>query len=186
MKYAAVLVCFALILSGCTWAETEMDRAMALRSTLLDASTVEFHVQIVADYGDEIQTFEMNCIGDRQGNLSFAVTEPKTISGITGTISQEGGKLTFDNTAVFFDLLTDDQLSPISAPWIFLKTMRSGYIRTVGREDELFRLTVDDSYDEDALQLDIWFNDSDTPERADILYDGKRILSLIIEAFVIQ
>ena len=74
----------------------------------------------------------------------------------------------------------------MSAPWIFLKTLRGGYLTSAGMEEELLRLTVDDSYEDDALQLDIWLDRRDVPLRGDILYDGKRILTLSVENFEIQ
>lgn len=186
MKYVGLAMCFVLLLSGCSFGESEMDKALDLRAQVLAASEVSFHAHIVADYGDQLHTFSMNCSGNGQGDMQFAVTEPETISGITGTISEEGGKLTFDDKALFFELLTDDQLSPVSAPWIFLRTIRSGYIRSAGMEGEYLRLTIDDSYEEDALQLDIWTDENNLPVRTDILYDGKRILSLDIEEFDIR
>lgn len=186
MKRVGLLGCLMFLLSGCSLENSEMDSAMELRSKLLAASEVAFRASIVADYGDQIHTFEMDCQGNNQGDVVFTVTEPETISGITGTISEEGGKLTFDDKALFFELLTDDQLSPVSAPWIFLRTLRSGYILSAGMEDDLLRLTIDDSYEEDALQLDIWLEENEIPIRGDILYDGKRILSLDIKNFDIR
>jgi hypothetical protein len=50
-------------------------------------------------------------------------------------------------------------------------------------EDDLLRLTIDDSYREDALTVDIWLDAQDTPVRAEILYDGRRILTLTIKNF---
>ena len=111
------------------------------------------------------------------------MTAPETISGITGKIDSEGGKLTFDDVVLHFDLLTDEQLSPVSAPWILLKTLRGGYITSAGLEEEKIHLTVDDSYDDDALQLDIWLDEKDLPQRAEVLYDGRRILSLDVKSF---
>jgi hypothetical protein len=52
-------------------------------------------------------------------------------------------------------------------------------------EEDLLRLTIDDSYEEDALKVDIWLDETDTPVRAEILYDGRRILTLIIKNFTI-
>ena len=78
-----------------------------------------------------------------------------------------------------------DQLSPVSAPWVFLKTLRSGYLTAAGEDGELLRLTIDDSYEEDALRLDIWLDPNHQPNHADILYEGRRILSLQVENFQI-
>ena len=58
------------------------------------------------------------------------------------------------------------------------------HITAVCREEELLRLTIDDSYEEDALKLDIWLRDEKVPIRGDVLYDGKRILTIEAENFV--
>ena len=57
----------------------------------------------------------MDCQCDSQGDLTFAVTAPETITGITGKVSDAGGKLTFDDTALQFDLMAEEQVTP-SAP----------------------------------------------------------------------
>lgn len=180
MKKWALFLLMLLGLSGCSAESGEMERGLALRTKLLQASGFSFDAEITADYGDKLHQFSMNCQADGQGDVVFTVTAPETIAGITGTIAQEGGALTFDDVALHFDLLTDEQLSPVSAPWILVKTLRSGYLRTVGQEDEGLRLTIDDSYAENALMLDIWLDDQDLPKRAEILYDGRRILTLLV------
>ena len=158
---------------------------MKLRTKLLDAGELQFQVDISADYGDKLHLFSMDCTSDREGRVTFQVTAPDTIAGITGTISEGNGQLTFDDMALHFELLTDRQLSPVSAPWVFLKALRSGYLTAAGMEDGRVRLTIQDTYEEDALQVDIWLNDQDVPQRAEILYDGKNILSIIVKDFQI-
>lgn len=185
MKRAGAIFLLVLFLSGCTDASSELNRCMELRSKLLKAETVNFSVDITADYGDKVHTFSMDCVGDAQGNMTFTVTAPETISGITGKIADGDGSLTFDDTALHFELLTDDMLSPVSAPWILLKTLRSGYLTAAGMEEDQLRLTIDDSYEDDALQLDIWLDGGDLPVRAEILHDGRNILSLTVTKFEI-
>lgn len=160
-----------------------MERGLALRSTLLAAKGCSFEAEITADYGDSIHVFSVSCSADSQGNLTFTVTKPETIAGISGTVSESGGKLTFDETALQFPMLADDQVTPVTAPWLFLKTLRSGYITSVCNEDALLRLTINDSYEADALQVDIWVNENDQPIRSEILYDGRKILSLNVINF---
>jgi hypothetical protein len=184
LKILAVILAL-LLLGGCKGPEAELDRAMALRAKLL-ASSVSFDAEITADYGDELHKFSLYCEGDTRGNLGFRVTAPETIADITGRIDGGEGKLTFRDTALAFPLLAEDQLSPVSAPWIFYRTLRSGYLTAAGMEEEFLRLTIDDSYEEDALTLDIWLNEQDLPIRAEILYDGRRILTLEIENFQIM
>ena len=183
MKMLAALLAMVL-LSGCTGHDEALDRAMALRAKLLTAG-VSFDAQITADYGDEIHTFCVYCEGDSQGNLGFRITAPETIADITGRIDAGEGKLTYQDTVLAFPLLAEEQLSPVSAPWIFYTTLRGGYLTSAGIEEDLLRLTIDDSYGEDALTVDIWLDNTDCPVRGEILYDGRRILTLDIENFTI-
>lgn len=183
MKILALLLGLVL-LTGCGSKNEELSRAMALRAKLL-TSSVSFDAEITADYGDELHTFSVYCEGDSQGNLGFRVTSPETIADITGRIEAGEGNLTFGDTVLAFPLLAEEQLSPVSAPWIFYTTLRGGYLTAAGMEEELLRLTIDDSYEEDALTVDIWLDETDTPIRAEILYDGRRILTLTIKNFQI-
>lgn len=186
MKRVCWLLGLMLFLAGCSPENRELSSAMQLRDRLLTAESCSFQAEITADYGDSMHTFSMDCQGDAVGTLHFEITQPQTIAGIRGNISDAGGNITFEDQALYFPLLTDDLLVPASAPWIFLKTLRSGYITSVCSEEGLMHITVDDSYAEDALTLDIWLEEETKPNRADILHDGKRILSLEVENFVIS
>lgn len=186
MKKLASLMLALVILTGCTGKRDELDRAMALRADLLGCESCSFDVSLTADYGDAVHTFAMSCQGDNRGKVTFTVTEPETIAGIQGTVSAGEGALTFDGVALEFPLLADGQVTPVSAPWIFLKTLMGGYLTACGREEELLRLTIDDSYDDDALQMEIWLNEENIPVRGEILYDGRRIVTMDIENFRIQ
>lgn len=185
MKRLAYLL-FVLCLTGCVSEACEIERGMALRSRLLSAKSCSFDAEITADYGDDLYNFTLSCEANSDGDLTFAVKSPESISGITGKIDAEGGKLTFDDTVLYFDLMADDQISPVSAPWIFLKTLRSGYLTSAGTEGSFLRLTIDDSYADDALQLDIWLGEGDVPVRCEILFDDRRILSLNVADFQIR
>lgn len=183
-KIIIVLLC-AVFLLGCGNSAGDENRALRLRSTLQGSKGCSFDAVVTADYGQQTYTFAMGCQFDAHGNLSFVVKEPKTIAGITGTISREGGELRFDDHVLAFPVLADGHASPISAPWLLYKCLVGGYIRTLAYEDGLLRITADDSYAEDAMTLDIWLNASDLPIRAEILYEQRRILTVRIENFQI-
>lgn len=184
MKLAVAVILILTLLCGCGGTDPELQRAMNLRAQLLGHSC-SFDAEITADYGDKLYTFSVYCEGDSQGNLGFELRSPDTIAGITGQISKGEGKLTFADTALTFPLLADGQVTPVSAPWLLLKTLQGGYLTSVGTEEAYLRLTINDSYEEDALLLDIWLDGEDKPVRADILYDGRRILSLTVTNFQI-
>lgn len=138
---------------------------------------------IVADYGDTLYTFSVHSRFDDQGNMTFTVIAPESISGVTGKIEGEQGYLTFDGKAVAFPLLTDAQLTPASAPWIFMKSLRSGYIHSSASDGALTYVCIDDSFEEDAMQLELWLNQDHVPVQAEIIYKNCRILSLTITEF---
>ena len=186
MKKVAAVLCLVLFLTGCTGKRGEMDRAMGLRAKLLGCLECSFDVTITADYGDELYTFGMSCVGDNDGSIQFTVTQPETIAGITGSISAEGGKLTFDDTALSFELLADGQVTPVSGPWILMKTLMGGYLTDCVVEEDLLHLDIDDSYEDDALHLDIWLDQNDVPVQTEINYDGRQIVTMEVVNFVIS
>ena len=180
MKRFGAVILLVLFLSGCSGASEEMNRSLMLREKLQKGSCA-FTAKVTADYGDKLHTFTLNCAGDAQGDLAFTVEAPESIAGITGRITGTGGALTFEDTALYFELLADGQLSPVSAPWVLMKALRGGYLTSAGMENDQLRVSVNDSYEEDALNLDVWLDSADIPQRADICYAGKRILSLKLE-----
>ena len=128
----------------------------------------------------------MHCIADPAGVITFTVRKPDSISGISGKLTDKGGNITFDETALYFELMAEEQFSPISAPWIFLKALRSGYLTSACLENNMTRLSIDDSYEENALRLDIWLDFQNLPKHAEILHDSRRILSLDVVNFTIM
>lgn len=175
-----MILCFVL-LSGCSETE-DMDDALALRSAVLQAKSCEFSIKITADYGDKTYAFSMDCVADKQGNVTFTVREPQTIAGITGSITSDGGNLTFDDTFLAIPMLTDDQITPVSAPWLLMRTLRGGYI-TASCDG---RITINDSYADDALTLDIYLNSDHLPKQADVYWKNRRILTIEILSFALS
>lgn len=185
MKRLLMIFLLVFLLTGCSDAESSVKPGMELRSQLLNGNGCKFDAVITANYGSAIQTFTMSCISDEAGNITFSVLEPDVISGITGKISQEGGRLTFDDQALAFSLLADGQITPVSSPWIFIKTLRGGYIRACETKKDGMHLIIDDSYEDDALQMDVYLSADNLPRQADILWRGKRILSIDVKNFTI-
>lgn len=184
-RIAAILLVAAL-LTGCNANYDEMGRAMQLRQELQTCTSCTFSAVITADYGEDLYTFAMDCVMDKEGDMTFTVTAPESISGITGIISDTGGDLTFEDQLLAFPLLADGQITPVSAPWVLLRTLRSGYLRACTKSENGLMVIIDDSYQEDSLQLDIWLDENDLPVDAEILWDGRRVLSLEVNNMILQ
>lgn len=185
MKKWVLAVVFALCLTGCGGKNRELEWGLALRAQVLQGASCQFLANITADYGDKVYGFSMDCRGDGEGNLTFTVTAPETIAGITGTLTGEGGTLTFDDTALAFPLLAEGLVSPISGPWVVLKALRTGPITSAGLEGERLRLSLDDSYADLPLHLDIWCDEKNTPLLAEIWQDGRTLLTISLENFTL-
>ena len=83
------------MMTGCKNRDNSLEQGLALREKMLQKGC-SFSAEITADYGDRTYSFQMSCSADVEGNLSFTVQKPDSISGIAGTISAAGGKLTFE------------------------------------------------------------------------------------------
>ena len=182
----ATLVCalfFSLILSGCSRSDESMEKALALRKLFSEGNGCSFGTVITADYGDKLYTFSLDCQTDRDRNLTFTVREPSTIAGITGKITDAGGTILFDDKAVAFPIMADGQITPVSAPWVFIKTLRSGYLNGCTALDNGYQIAIDDSYQSDALHLNISVNAENQPIFSEIIWQNRRILTLSVENF---
>ena len=186
MKRIVAAVTALMLLAGCTGKRDELDRAMKLRATLLGCLGCSFDVVVTADYGDEVYEFAMTCQTGGRGDVDFTVTKPESIAGISGSISSGEGKLTFDDTALQFSLMADGQVTPVSGPWIFMKTLLGGYLTAANEEGERLHLTINDSYEENALQMEIWLNGENLPVCGEIYYEGRRIVTMNVENFQIR
>ena len=182
MKRILCLPVLVLALAGCTQADQAMEQALAFRGRLLGTEWVSFQARITADYIDHAERFTLNCAGDPDGTVAFEVAAPEEISGITGTVKGDEGTLGFDDTILAFALMDDESLSPVSGPWVMLSALRQGYITSCGREGELLRLTVNQTYEEDALTVDVWLA-GQTPVAAEISWRGRRQLTMELENF---
>lgn len=182
-KFAAIL-CVIILLSGCNNRTDALCRAVALRNTLLDSNGCSFQATVTADYGGKIYVFTLNCETDHIGNLSFQVSTPATIAGITGKITGAGGSIHFDDVVLAFPTIADGQITPVTAPWLFVKTLRSGYLKDCSVNNDGYSISIDDSYSNEAFQLNINTKE-DVPVSAEIFWKNRRIFTICIENFVI-
>ncbi len=184
MKRILACVVVALFLGGCSGTTNEMDRAVSLRSKILAAEGCSFLANITADYVDKVYTFSLDCRMEKDGTVFFEVITPEEIEGIKGSITASGGKLTFDQQVLLFEPLADGELSPVGMPWIFMKTLRGGYIKGCDESDDGLYMQIDDSYAEDALHMEIWTDPQDIPVSAELIWQGRRVLSMTVEKFM--
>ena len=181
MKRLLLGILLVLMLSGCASGRDGMKEALDLRQKM-DAGCT-FEAEITAEYETGTQTFILSCQADKQGGVTFCVVSPELISGITGRVDADGARLAFDDEVLCFEPLADGMLSPASAPWVLVHTLRCGYITSCGEEDKELLLSVDDSYENDALHLNIRLDGDNVPSKAEIIWNQRRILSMEVREF---
>ena len=163
-RFSAAILLLLFLLSGCTPQETALSPAIEFRAAL--ANGCRFHAQVSADFGETVASFAMDCETDSDGVLRLTVTEPETLSGITATVKNGGGTITYDGMALAFGLLANGNVIP-------------------GQEDALYRVTYEKDFDEKRLVTDTWFENG-VPICAEVCYNGQRILKILISSFTLN
>jgi len=176
------ILCIVFLLTGCKNTNLTIENAIELRERISKSNGCTFRSTVTADYGEKFYTFSMDCTADKEGNMTFTVNEPATLTGITGKIDTSGGGITFDDKVLAFQTIADGQITPVTAPWLFLKTLRSGYLRDCSNTEKGYRISIDDSYEADALRLNI-FVENEYPVSAEFFWKGRRVLTITVENF---
>ena len=185
MRRIVIILIAVSLLWGCAAENRDLSKALEMRNKLIQSQGCSFDAVITADYGEYIHSFEMQCKTDSASALNFTVTKPDSICGLSGQIEGQKGSITFEDQVLSFPTLAEGQISPVSAPWVFYNTLKNGYFRSCAKEKQGYQLCLDDSYNDSSLQLDIWTDENFQPIRADILWQGRRILCLSITNYQI-
>lgn len=182
MQKIFIIVLLCSFLFGCSENE-EMNRAVELRNRLCENKGISFCCTITADYVDNIRSFQLECEVESTGDVTFFVVAPESIAGIGGQIDGKNGSFQFDKYALSFPLMADELLSPVSMPWVIAKALRSGYIRSTSLDGDSIRITIDDTFMGQTLQVDAWIKEDLSIDYCEIIWEGRRLLSMKVESF---
>lgn len=183
MKRVCVCLILCCLLIGCGQ-NIGLEKSLMLREEISKGKGFRFQCTITADYVDSFRTFQLDCTVNSDGDVMFTVISPDSISGISGIVDGHEGKLTFDSHILSFPLLADGLLSPVSMPWIVIEALRGGYIRSSAEEDPLIKVTFDDTFSGQTLQVAAWIQGDLKLDHCEIIWEGRRILSMTVESFV--
>lgn len=184
MKRCFPIILVVLLLFGCRNDSLLVDEILLLRNRVASSSSCSFVADVTVDYGDSIYSFSADCCLDAKNNMEITILAPASIAGIKGRISADSGKLTFDEQVLAFEMVANGQVTPICAPWLLMKALRGGYISMCSSEDTGIFVRIDDSYKDADFGLDIRLDNQNIPVSAEIVWEGKRIVSMTIKEFV--
>ena len=185
MKIVSFVLLLAILFTGCSNSNEAIDAAMRLRNNLNNGNGCSYICDISADYGNEIYAFTLSCSIDAEGSMLFEVTKPESLKGICGKVDPAGGKLTFDQEILAFPTIADDLLTPVSSPWVLYKALCGGYISSAGKKNDGYLFKIDDTYLAHSMRIDVFTDNNSIPVSAEFLWEGRRILSLSIDDFII-
>ena len=177
-----ILPLFLVFLLGCSGPDPAMEAALDLRSRCLASPAIRFRAEIRADYITGFEEFTLDCETSPDGAVSFRVASPEEIADICGTVRRDEGTVEFDGAVLAYPLMAQERLSPLSGPWVVMKAIRSGCIIAAGQEGELTRVTIDDSYADNALTVDVWLEDGQVIQ-AEVAWEGLRCLVMTFDDF---
>jgi hypothetical protein len=150
---------------------------------MLKGNGHSFLAVVTADYGDRVYSFTMDCTAYPDGTVDFTIEEPASISGICGRVSQSGGKLIFDDQVLLFDSLTSSQITPAIAPYLMVKAIQGGYIRSTANSAETVDINIDDTFRAETYQTVLVLNNEGKPVTCEIFSNHRRILSIQVINF---
>lgn len=174
-----------VLFTGCADSRDGMNGFVAFRDKMLKGNGCSFETTVTVDYGNSFSSFDLVCKTDNVGDMALTVTNPDSISGISCKISGGKGQLTFDDKAVAFEMLANGQITPISAPWLFIKALRGGYISSCSEGEMETIIRIDDSFGDVPFSVDVRVDETFLPKAAEIIWNGKRIVSMEISSFII-
>lgn len=179
-----LIICM-FFLPGCGEAgkQSSVQPAMDFRAKLLNSNGATFTVEVEADYGEEVYTFELDCVYTTDGTTALTVVSPETIAGITAIVDNEKGTVSFGGTELTFGTLADNVVTPLAAPAILGRCWQNAYIAAAGQEQKGLRVSYEDGYEADELLIDTWFLAEGIPFYAEICYNKTCVLKLQISQF---
>lgn len=179
-----VVVLTLLMFSGCGNDSDVVDGVVSLRNKVLSSVSCSFIADVTVDYGESLYSFSANCCLDSENNMEITILEPSSIAGIKASITAESGKLTFDEQVLLFETVADGQIAPVGMPWLLMEALRGGYISMCSSQAAGVFARIDDSYKGTNFCLDLRLDNQNMPVSAEIIWEGKRIVSMTIMDFV--
>lgn len=178
----ALVLAICLLLCGCTATDLAMNEAIEFRAALVHSGQCSYTAKICADFGETVEEFTLSCRSLADGTTELTILEPQTLAGLTATVTNAGGTVTYDGMAVAFGLLADGALAPAAAPALTVASWSSEYIAYAETLDGSIRVTYEKGYDAAAMQVDTWFENS-LPIYAEVCYNGERVVQMTFADF---
>lgn len=192
-KMAVPMILALSLLSGCAaQGDRGEELSQAMRTCYLSLSRFSTQVEVTADYGDSVFTYELQAEGTQLGG-TITVLQPEEVAGMQITWQEGETALVYDGASVETGSLSPDGLSPTDGIPLLMETLRTGPITSATVEDwdgeKLLVLTLDNpNYPEgEQSRITVWADTEDfCLRRGEIAWEGETVVQMTFTEFSYQ
>ena len=168
MKKLCLLVLCLALLTGCG-SSREAERRQQFAEELSARRDLSFTADVRAEYPDKTVSYRLSYVEDDEGCM-IRVLEPETIGGVSVHLGPDGAQLRFEEVSLDTGPLDRYGLSPLSALPALTRALREGHLESAWAEGDL---TVWELIAGDHLTVQVWLDEALTPQRAELISDGR-------------
>lgn len=156
-------VLFALMitlvfLTSCAGAGVTDEQRVEEYRLIMAEANITVTADVTAGIGEKVVDYRLKCETDGEKS-HVEVLEPELIAGVTVTVSESSGELSYEGVILEANSLTDTGLSPVSALPNLAAAYARGHISALWREtyEETAAIVMDMTAAEDTT-MRLWIN----------------------------
>ena len=172
------LLILSLLLGGC--ASKNEARFRAFSEELQGRQDLTMTARVRTEYDETTASFTLRYTEDGSGGCAVEVLEPELIRGVKARMSADGTKLVYDSVAVDTGDDGGTGLSPMGALPLLARSLRSGALDSVWKEDGNCAVRL---VPEDDVGVTVHFDGAMQPASAEIDAEGKTVLFVDLTEF---
>ncbi|MCC8121168.1 MAG: hypothetical protein LIO42_04130 [Oscillospiraceae bacterium] len=184
-----------LLLAGCGGSETAgisqaEQTALSVRTDYLAITACAATVDMVADYGERVYTYQMSMSWEKDRATVLTVLEPENIAGLTARLEDGETYLDYDGASLETGELSGTGLTPMEVIPAVMEALFSGYMAQcdfeTGAEGEQLWVLCRSPEDPagSGTEIALWFDaQSYELKRAEVSSDGYVVMQCTFTEF---
>ncbi len=140
------------------------------------AEEIDFTANVRAEYTNKTAEFKLGYEQNSDGAV-VEILEPELVAGIKARVAPDSTTLEYEGVILDLGMLTDSDLSPMSALPLLAKTIREGHIDIAWTEEDMLVARL---IPKDDVTVTLWLDSELTPLNAEITYKENTVIFIEI------